>query len=56
MPFDPNPIRTIGAAENLLIERGSVEPGDHLVIVSDLLAGEDRFDSIQLRRVPEQSG
>jgi pyruvate kinase len=29
-----------------------VKSGDHLVIVSDMLAGEDRFDSVQLRVVP----
>lgn len=49
LPFDPNPTRTIGAAEQYLVERGLAQPGDHLVIVSDMLAGEQRFDSIQLR-------
>lgn len=52
LPFDPNPLRTIGAAQNYLAGRGLVQSGDHLVIVSDLLAGEDRFDSVQLRVVP----
>ena len=52
MPFDANPIRTIGAAENYLIARGLAKAGDHLVIVSDMLAGEERFDSIQVRIVP----
>lgn len=52
LPFDPNPVRTIGAAQNLLTDLKLVESGDHLVIVSDLMAGEDRFDSIQLRVVP----
>ncbi|MEY5010688.1 MAG: Pyruvate kinase [Verrucomicrobiota bacterium] len=52
LPFDANPLRTIGAAQNMLMERGLVKSGDHLVIVSDILAGEDRFDSVQLRRVP----
>jgi pyruvate kinase len=52
LPFDPNPARTIGAAQNLLMERGIIKSGDQLVIVSDLLAGEDRYDSIQLRLVP----
>lgn len=49
MPFDPNPTRTIGAAEKYLVDLGLAKPGDHLVIVSDMLAGEQRFDSIQLR-------
>jgi pyruvate kinase len=52
LPFDPNPLRTIGAAQNLLQERGYIASGDHLVIVSDLLAGAERFDSVQLRVVP----
>lgn len=51
MPFDPSPNRTIGAAERYLVEHGFVKTGDHLVVVSDMLAGE-RFDSIQLRIVP----
>jgi pyruvate kinase len=50
--FDSSPTRTIGLAENYLIENGFVQSGDHLVIVTDILAGEDRFDSIQLRVVP----
>jgi len=50
--FDTNPTRTIGLAENYLIENGFAKSGDHLVIVTDILAGEDRFDSIQLRLVP----
>jgi pyruvate kinase len=52
LPFDSNPLRTIGAAQNLLVQQGLAKSGDHLVIVSDLLAGEDRFDSVQLRIVP----
>ncbi len=51
LPFDPNPLRTIGAAQTLLVERGLASAGDRLVIFSDLLAGEDRFDSVQLRVV-----
>jgi hypothetical protein len=34
------------------MERGHIVSGDHLVIVSDLLAGFERFDSVQLRLVP----
>jgi len=52
LDFDPNPVRTIAAAENYLIQTGLVKSGQHLIIVTDILAGEDRFDSIQLRRVP----
>jgi pyruvate kinase len=52
LSFDPNPNRTIGAAINTLVEDGLAKSGDHLVIVSDMLAGEERFDTIQLRVVP----
>jgi len=52
LPFDADPLDTIRAAQNYLIERGHARSGDHLVIVSDLLAGADRFDSVQLRRIP----
>jgi len=51
LPLDRNPERTIGAAEAELVRRKLVEPGDRLVIVSDLLAGDQRFASIQLRAV-----
>ena len=51
LAFDPNPNRTIGAAERTLVERGLAKKGDRLVIISDLLAGEKLFDSIQVRIV-----
>jgi pyruvate kinase len=49
LPLDPNPNRTIAAAEKLLLDRGLVKPGDQLVVISDMLAGDERFDSVQLR-------
>jgi pyruvate kinase len=52
LAFDPNPNRTIGSAINYLVDQGLTKSGDHLVIVSDMLAGEERFDTIQLRVVP----
>jgi len=52
LSFDPNPNRTIGSAINTLLAAGLAKSGDHLVIVSDMLAGEERFDTIQLRVVP----
>ena len=51
LPFDPTPNRTIAAAEEMLVQRELAKKGDHLVIISDLLAGESRFASIQLRVV-----
>jgi pyruvate kinase len=52
MPFDTNPLRTIGSAQRFLLENGFTKSGDRLVIISDMLSGEDRFDSVQLRVVP----
>ena len=49
--LDQNPERTIEAAEAELRRRNLVKAGDKLVIISDLLAGEQRFASIQLRAV-----
>jgi len=49
LAFDPNPNRTIGSAINTLVDEGLAKHGDHLVIVSDMLAGEERFDTIQVR-------
>ena len=51
LPFDIDPDCTITAAEQILRDRGLVHPGDNLVVVSDLLAGAGRFDSIQVRPV-----
>lgn len=51
MPFGVRPDHTIADAEKLLIHRKLVEPGDQLIVLSDIIAGEERFDSIQLRRV-----
>jgi pyruvate kinase len=53
LPFDPNPGRTIGSAIKTLMDEGLARRGDHLVIVSDMLAGEERFDTIQLRVIGE---
>jgi len=51
MPFGIDPAHTIADAEKRLEAGGYVSTGDQLVIVSDVLAGDERFDSIQLRRV-----
>jgi pyruvate kinase len=51
MPFDVRPEHTVADAENLLKQLGLVQPGDRLIVVSDVLAGEERFDSIHLREV-----
>jgi pyruvate kinase len=51
LALDKDPERTIAAAERELTVRGLVEPGDRLVILSDLLSGTERFSSIQLKTV-----
>lgn len=51
MPFGIDPDHTIADAELELERRGLVEKGDQLIILSDVMAGSERFDSIQLRQV-----
>lgn len=51
LDLDQDPERTIEAAEAELVRRKLAEPGDRLVIISDLLARKERFASIQLRAV-----
>lgn len=51
MPFNVRPEHTVADAEKYLKDRGLAQAGDRLVVVSDILAGEDRFDSIHLREV-----
>jgi pyruvate kinase len=52
LAFDTNPSRTIGSAINYLVAQGLAASGDRLIIISDMLAGEERFDTIQVRVVP----
>lgn len=51
MSFGINPEHTIADAEVELERRGLIKKGDQLVILSDVMAGNERFDSIQLREV-----
>lgn len=51
MRFDLDPEHTVAEAERLLLNRGLVQIGTQLVILTDILTGSERFDSIQLRRV-----
>jgi pyruvate kinase len=51
LSFDADPLRTIHAAQEHLIAKRLARTGDHLVIVSDLLSGDERFDSVQLRTI-----
>src|SRR5205809_5396372 len=47
--FTEDPNATIETAEQLLREAKLTAPGDQLVIIGDLRAGEERIDSVQLR-------
>jgi len=51
MPFAENPEESVRKAEELLLERGLIKKGEHLVIMSDIVEGEEKFDSIQLRKL-----
>jgi pyruvate kinase len=51
MPFDSDPASTITSAEQLLLARGLAVPGDQVIVLTDVLVGPDRFDSVQLRRI-----
>lgn len=51
MRFGIDPDHTIADAERELLNRGLIAKGDHLVVLSDVMAGHERFDSIQLRVV-----
>src|SRR6266487_5313647 len=47
--FSEDPNATIEAAEKYLRDAGLTSPGDNLVIISDLRAGETLVDTVQLR-------
>jgi len=51
MRFDLDPEHTVAEAEKLLLNRGLAQIGTQLVVLTDILTGTERFDSIQLRRV-----
>lgn len=51
MTFSAKPEHTVAEAEELLKSLGLVEKDNELIILSDVVTGEERFDSIQLRRV-----
>jgi len=51
MSFDLRPDFTIAGAEKLLLAQGLVSHGDEVIILTDVVVGPERFDSIQLRRI-----
>jgi pyruvate kinase len=52
MPFDIRPEHTVADAEAILLKLGYIVSGDRLIVVSDIRAGEERFDSVHLREIP----
>ena len=51
LEFADDPHETIESAITYLRKQKLTEPGDHLIVLSDMLGGRDKVDSVQLRRV-----
>jgi pyruvate kinase len=51
MPFAADPADTIESAVGLLRRLGLVNPGEKLILASDIVAQDQRVDSVQLRTV-----
>ena len=51
MPFENSPEESVKNAEQLLLSRGLLEKGDQLIVMSDIIEGDELFDSIQLRKI-----
>jgi pyruvate kinase len=49
--FSSDPEKTIKLAIETLSKNGSLKPGEKVVILSDIIAGEDRVETIQVRDV-----
>lgn len=49
MSFSSDPEKTVAAALAKLRKYGRVASGDQIVIVSDVVAGDERLASIQVR-------
>ncbi len=50
--FQPEPDKNVFVAETALLLKGLAEPGNHLVVVTDILDGDRRHESVQLRIIP----
>jgi pyruvate kinase len=49
--FSSDPEKTISLSIDILRKNNSVKSGDKVVVLSDVIAGEDRVDTIQVREV-----
>ncbi len=52
MGFQSEPDKNVFAAEEALLMKGLAESGDHLVVITDIVEGDRRHESVQLRIVP----
>ncbi|MGB2331501.1 MAG: pyruvate kinase alpha/beta domain-containing protein, partial [Pseudomonadales bacterium] len=49
--FSQDPEKTLKSAFNLLKKRANLGPGDTVVVISDILAGQG-IEAIQVRQIP----
>ena len=52
LDFTTEAEETFNEAEKILIKRKLVASGDKLIVLRELIEGEERFESIQIRTVP----
>ena len=52
MGFQAEPEKNVFAAEEALVLKGLAASGDHLVVITDIVEGDRRHASVQLRCVP----
>jgi pyruvate kinase len=52
MGFLAEPDKNVFAAEAALLLKGMAESGDHLVVITDIVEGDRRHESVQLRVIP----
>ena len=50
--FAPGKISVREAGEKFLIQQKLVASGEKLIVLRELIEGEERFESIQIRTVP----
>jgi pyruvate kinase len=52
MSFSDDPEKTLQKAFYILIQRKEMESGEKVVVISDVFAGKDKIDAIQIRYIP----
>jgi pyruvate kinase len=52
LDFTTDAEETFAEAEKILIQQNLVASGDKLIVLRELIEGEERFESIQIRTVP----